>query len=152
MPQVLLDIPSYPVVWLQLCMNSRFADRLSATFRRSHVPEGPALLIRIAGMWSPRMTDDELLEATAGWWRIGPRPAKAQYAFAVNRGVIRPVYRIESWRVRRKETATGSTTRASGLVGASQARSRRRWPTYRNTSVRHMFKRGEASPTKYVNC
>ena len=39
------------------------------------------------------MPAEELYEATQGWWTLGPRRNGADYAFAVNRRVIREVYR-----------------------------------------------------------
>lgn len=58
------------------------------------------ILFRIPWLWSPAMSSDDLFEATHGWWKIGPRREAADYAFAVSRGVIREVYRIDSWRKR----------------------------------------------------
>lgn len=111
------------------------------------------LLIRIPRLWYPSMPPEDLFEATNGWWRLGPRREKAAYAFAVNRGVIREVYRIRSWRERRQGDRDWEDDLESG---------RPRWgfegavagelAHYRNRSVAHLFKRGEASPVKYVNC
>jgi len=112
-----------------------------------------ALLIRIPRLWYPSMPADDLFEATHGWWRIGPRRERADYAFAVNRGVIREAYRIDSWRTRSQGDRGWEDDMRSG---------RPRWgfdgvvaedlAHYRNRSVAHLFKRGEASPIKYVNC
>lgn len=99
------------------------------------------------------MPADDLYDATHGWWRLGTRREDADYAFAVNRGVIREVYRIGSWWLRRKGDRGWEDDIESG---------RPRWgfdgevagelAHYRNRSVAHFFKRGEASPFKYVNC
>ncbi|MCY3962540.1 MAG: hypothetical protein OXG34_12885 [bacterium] len=51
------------------------------------------ILFRIPRLWSPEMSAEELYETTQGWWTLGPRRNGADYAFAVNRGVIREVYR-----------------------------------------------------------
>lgn len=111
------------------------------------------ILFRIPKLWYPSMPAQDLYEATHGWWTLGKRRERADYAFAVSRGVIREVYRIHSWRERRP-----------GDRGAEEdtATSRKRWgfdgtvaselPQYRNKSVRHLFKKGEAGPFKYVNC
>jgi len=40
------------------------------------------------------MSAEELYETTQGWWTLGPRRNSADYAFAVNRGVIREACRI----------------------------------------------------------
>jgi hypothetical protein len=60
----------------------------------------PAILFRIPRLWTPRMTEAELFDATHGWWRTGSRRNGAHYAFAVSRGVIRGVYSIDAWRQR----------------------------------------------------
>ena len=111
------------------------------------------ILFRIPRLWSPEMPAEELYETTQGWWTLGPRRNGADYAFAVSRGVIREVYRIDSWRQRQPgdrdwEHDIGKARKRwgfSGEVAEDLAR-------YRNTSVRHLFKKGESSPFKYVNC
>jgi hypothetical protein len=114
----------------------------------------PVLLIRIPKLWHPAMTELDLLEATSGWWKLGPRRAKARYAFAVSKGVIREVYSIDaaSWREQapgdRGFDPTSSTIRwGFDGIPAGGAMSR-----YRNTSVKHLFKPGAQSPTLYLNC
>ncbi len=57
----------------------------------------PAILIRINLLFQPGMSDVALYEATRGVWRIGPRRAGAKFAFTVFNGIIREVYRIDSW-------------------------------------------------------
>lgn len=114
----------------------------------------PALLIRIPKLWHPGMSAAELYEATHGWWKIGPRREKAQYALSVNRGVIREVYRIRpgSWR----QQAKGDR---GWLPGTDPTN---RWgfdgdlapelEELKNHSVKHLLKRGMASPVLYLNC
>ncbi len=121
----------------------------------------PTLLIRIPQLWTPRMVPEDLYEATHGWWVVGPRREKANYAFSVNRGVIRGVYRINTnnnndgringWRLRRK-----------GDRGWKHEAEKPRWGfdsvpapemhEFLNTSVRHLFEAGAANPVKYINC
>lgn len=120
--------------------------------RSGGIPE-KVLLIRIPQLWYPSIPSEELFEATRGWWRVGPRREGADYAFAVCKGVIREVYRIDYWRQRRQGDRDWEN---------EQDPERPRWgfegsiaedlAHYRNKSVAHMFKRGEASPIKYVNC
>ena len=112
-----------------------------------------AILFRIPRLWSPVMSPAELYESTRGWWRVGPRREDADYAFAVSRGVIREVYEIHGWR-----------EREPGDRGWEQdiGKSRKRWgfsgevaeelAHYQITSVRHLFKKGNSSPFKYLNC
>jgi len=113
----------------------------------------PVLLIKIPKLWYPSMPAMDLYDATATWWRISPRRERARYAFAVSRGVIREVYAITEWRQRQPgdrgwEEDGGQPSkryRFHGRVAPELA-------GYRNRSVRHLYKRGEASPIKFVNC
>ena len=111
------------------------------------------ILFRIPRLWSPEMSAEELYETTQGWWTLGPRRNGADYAFAVNRGVIREVYRIDSWRQRQPgdrdwEHDIGKSRKRWGFSGEVADE----LAHYRNTSMRHLFKQGESSPFKYVNC
>ena len=113
----------------------------------------PSLLIKIPKLWYPAIPAEELLEATAFWWRIGERGrTEAKYAFCVVKGVIREVYRINGWQQRREgdrdwEDDIGKTPRwgFDGVVAEELAH-------YRNHSVRHLYKRGDANPIRYLNC
>jgi uncharacterized protein len=107
-----------------------------------------ALLLRIPGLWSPLMTAGELYEATRGWWVIGPRRTEVDYAFAVSRGVVREVYRIDGWRRQRagdRGFTEGGRERwgFDGLVADDMAR-------YRHTDVGRYFGTGAANPVRYV--
>lgn len=113
----------------------------------------PVILLRIPRLWYPSMPAAELFEATRGWWTVGKRREQAAYAFAVSRGVVREVYRIDSWRRRelgdRGADATDRAGRARwGFAGEAADELGR----YRNTSVAHLFRPGESSPFKYLNC
>jgi len=106
------------------------------------------ILFRIPGMWTLAMPATELYEATRGWWVLGERRNEAQYGFAVNKGVIREVYKIESWRKRTsgdREFVAGERARwgFNGEPAPEMA-------YYRNTSVVHLFKKGAANPTMYT--
>jgi len=114
----------------------------------------PTLLIRIPQLWTPRMVAEDLYEATRGWWKIGPRREKAKYVFSVNRGVIRGVYRVNTngWRQRRQgdrdylhDADKKSRWGFDGVPATEMSE-------FLNTSVRHLYKAGEASPVKYINC
>lgn len=113
----------------------------------------PAILIRIPKLWYPAMPEDELYEATHGWWVIGERRERAKYAFAVSRGIIREVYEIYSWR-RRQPGDRGSEEDGSspsrrfafdGSIAGELAH-------HRNHSVRQLYKPGDQSPIKFLNC
>jgi len=106
----------------------------------------PAILFRISQSFSPSLDPQEVYNVTRGNWVLGERREKAEYGFAVFQGVVRQVYRIDRWEF-------------SGIVTDA---GRKRWffegeiapemQHYINGSVAHYFKRGEASPTKYLNC
>ena len=116
-------------------------------------PEAPkikekGILFRIPKLWTPAMPESELFEATRGWWVLGERRNDAKYAFAVSKGVIRQVYKIESWRERTKGDrgyVEGARTRW-GFDGHPAPE----MSHYLNTSVAHLFKKGAASPTLYT--
>ena len=56
-----------------------------------------ALLITINRLYRSNMSDRELYEATRGIWRLGSRRENVVYGMAVYQGIVREVYRIESW-------------------------------------------------------
>lgn len=138
-------------------------DAIQAHFCTEIAPpiDEPSILIRIPRLWTPligqRRDGDELYEATRQWWKIGQRRTHAKYAFSVSRGIIRQVYEIQpgSWEAGSYDADTGSwnTAAPSGKI---------RWrfagypasemEHYLDTSVAHLFKRGEVSPIRYVNC
>lgn len=118
-----------------------------------HAPEceeitEKGILFRIPALWSPAMPAEDLYEATHGWWVIGQKREEAQYGFAVSHGVIRAIYRINSWRQR--------TEGDRGFKGIPD----NRWgfdgelapemDKYLNKSVAHLFQQGEANPCKYT--
>lgn len=107
-----------------------------------------AIIFRIPRLWTPAMPPAELFEATHGWWVLGERRKKANYGFAVSKGVIRGVYRIDSWRERKegdREFIEGEKTRwgFEGEIAPEMSQ-------YLNTSVAHLFKKGNASPAMYT--
>jgi hypothetical protein len=111
------------------------------------------LLIRIPKLWYPSISEDELYDSTAGWWRIGDRGrTRAEYAFCVVKGIVREVYRIHSWRQRHEgdrgwEEDVGKAPRwgFNGEIAGGMAH-------YKNRSVRHLYRQGDANPIRYINC
>lgn len=59
--------------------------------------DDPVLLIRINQLYRYGLTDQELYEVTRGVWVLSKRREGVRYALAVFRGVVREVYRVESW-------------------------------------------------------
>lgn len=79
----------------------------------------PSLLLRVNKFYRYGMNADELYEITRGNWVLGERRDKAMYAFSVNRGVVREVYKIYRWlpaRARNKEMKTRMRWRFDGEV------------------------------------
>ena len=116
-------------------------------------PESPkieekAILFRIPRLWTPAMPEAELFEATHGWWKLGKHRTEAKYGFAVSKGVIRGIYRINSWRERTEGDRGYSKGEKKrwGFEGEPAPEMKR----YLNTSVAHLFKKGNASPAMYT--
>lgn len=115
----------------------------------------PALLIRIAKLFKPGMSPQQLYEATRGVWKLGPRRDSAEYALCVANGVVQEVYAVGAWHA---AGTTAYSTRPlsefsipgrwefSGKVAAEAVRSK-----YVGQSVAHYFDQGNASPVCYVN-
>lgn len=139
-------------VWARGRMNT---DVVISLFDAPPAPDivDRVILFRIPWLWSPAMSSNELYETAHGWWKIGLRREGAEYAFAVSRGVIREVYRIDSWRQRQPgdrdwEHDIGKPHKRWGFSGEVAEELAR----YRNTSARRFFKKGNSSPFMYVNC
>lgn len=113
------------------------------------------LLIRVNQLYRHNLTAQELYEITRGIWKLGERRQKAEYAFAVFEGVVREVYSIDSWH---PAFTTPYETRDlshrnldgrwefEGTVAPEAIREK-----YRLHSVKEYFRRGNQSPTVYVN-
>lgn len=101
------------------------------------------------------MTPTELMEATRGFWRISPQRHHAEFAFAVFRGVVKEVYRIDGWhpagtlKYASRDPAPFVDKGRWEFFGeiASSIRA-----DYLNRSVAAHFGRGAQNPIHYVNC
>lgn len=116
----------------------------------------PAVLIRINRLYHDFMAPLELYEATRGVWRMGPRRYGALFAFAVFKGVVKEVYRIDSWQPAGTdvyetrsdaEVMIEDRVEFSGRVAPRSIRHR-----YVGKSVRRYFRRGNSNPITYINC
>lgn len=106
------------------------------------------ILFRIPQRWSLAMPAADLYESTHGWWVLGERRTEAKYAFAVSKGVIREIYRINSWRKRTEgdrgyEEGERARWGFDGEVATEMEH-------FKHTSVAHLFKKGNASPAMYT--
>ena len=114
--------------------------------------EVPSLLIKIPKLWYPSMPADELREATTRWWRIGVNGrTKARYAFSVMSGVIREVYRIGEWRMRVEGDRDWEHDAGKLPRWGFEAEIAEEMTPYRNHSVSHLYRKGDASPIRYLN-
>lgn len=109
--------------------------------------EDPVLLIRLTKTFSPSMTEEELYEATRGNWAISMDKAQvARHAYALNRGEVIQVYNIEYWSETEEISGRGThRIRFTGTIASDRQH-------HIGCSLAHYFKRGEASPTKLLNC
>lgn len=112
-------------------------------------PDHKVVLIRITWRYSKGIGEDDLYEATRKWWKVNPNRG-AVYAMAVYGGVVRAVYKIDSWRRPTDEEITGP-----GIEG--------RWAfdggidpemedRYLYGDVTRYLTHGAQNPIKYVNC
>ena len=106
------------------------------------------ILLRIPQRWTPAKAPEALYESTHGWWVLGERRNEAKYAFAVSNGVIRAIYRINSWRKRAEGDRgyqPGEKPRwgFDGEIASEMAH-------FKDTSVAHLYKKGNANPCKYT--
>jgi uncharacterized protein len=118
----------------------------------------PCGLFRIPQLWFPEMSDDQLREATSGWWSarsVAKSKKVAKYAFAVSRGVIRGAYAIEEsmWRERRPGDRDFKDDEGKApRWGFPDCRPAPEMSHFLNTSVKHLFKPGNANPIMFLNC
>ena len=122
----------------------------------------PVILITVNRYYRRGMSAEMLYEITRGNWVIGTRRNRAEYAFAVYKGVIREVYKIERWlsapvgdsEIKRQWAAEHSIN--------SDAKRTERWQFegeiarslrhYVGGSVENYSKMGAQNPIRYVNC
>ena len=112
----------------------------------------PVILFRLSQLWTPQMSASALLEATSGWWEIGPDRELAKYAMAVSNGVIRAVYRINSWRQRVQGDRDWQDDLGKSPRWGFEGEEPPEMAHYLNTSIAHEFKRGWAGSFTYRNC
>lgn len=122
-----------------------------------------AMLITVNRLYDRGMPADVLYESTRGKWVVGERRNQAKYAFAVFRGIIREVYRIDSWEVATEDD--DPEIRKDWVSERNvdfQISGRRRWrfsgrvahelSHYIGQTAENYIRRGAQNPIKYVNC
>ncbi len=118
------------------------------------IDDTPVILFRIPKLWHRGMADAELYEATRGWWLINPgRAAKAQFALAVSRGVVRQIYRPDSWRKRARGEAGWTSAEIRRPRFGFEGRIADDAPgDWLNHNVQQFLRRGFQGPIRYLNC
>lgn len=114
----------------------------------------PVAILKISKRWKFGMTPADLMESTWGWWPYRKELKQAKYAFGVSAGIIRGVYRINSWRERKRGDRGWTPTEKPGSRwgfpdGCEEAPE---MSHYLNKSVKHLFKNGNAHSITLVNC
>lgn len=108
----------------------------------------PAVLLRVSQLWYPGIDEDSLYDATHGWWVMGPKRERAEYAFAVAKGTVRGVYRIFDWRSRH----AGDAAQPGKLRWGFDGEPCDELSHLIGLDVSQYFPPGAANPVRYVNC
>ena len=115
----------------------------------------PAILIRIAQLYEPGMSADQLYEATRGVWKIGKRRESVRFALAVAHGVVREVYEIGCWHPAASTNYTTRPIRSVTVKGRWEFTGKLAPPAirakYLGQSVAHYLAKGNANPILYIN-
>lgn len=119
-------------------------------------PKHKVILIRVNQRFYHGMTATELYDSTRGIWKVGERAHNAEYAFAVYKGVVREVYRIDRWHragstkyTTRPMKEVKDTTRREFTGEIAEESVRRK---YLLKSVENFFGHNWQTPFVYVNC
>jgi hypothetical protein len=104
-------------------------------------PEHRVALIRISRAFRRTRTPDELYEATRKWWGVAPKRHHPQYAFSVDDGIVRAVYRIDDW-----ERDPGGRWAFHGKLDPALDE------RYGWKRVSSYLRPGSQNPIKYVHC
>ena len=100
------------------------ADVISVCRSEAVTITEPSILVTINRYYVRGISPERLYEVTRGNWVLGERRNKAEYAFAVYKGLIREVYEIHSWRpvaARTKDSKIQSRWRFTGKVAESMS-------------------------------
>ena len=106
----------------------------------------PCVVLRVSKYWYPGIDDDTLYDVTRGWWVMGSKRERAEYAVAVAGGVVRGVWLIHGWRPRHHQENGSAATRwgFDGEPADDQAH-------LIGMDVKHLFALGAANPVRYFN-
>jgi hypothetical protein len=117
----------------------------------------PAILVRVNRLYRYGMTPEHLYEITRGVWKLCVRRIMAKYALAIFHGVVREVFRIDSWHPAGSthyRFRAGESLQRQGrweFVGEIAEETVRAMHRGRSVQERY-FKQGLQSPVVYVAC
>ena len=109
----------------------------------------PAMLIRINELFRDDLSAKGLYDATRSCWRVSlDRANNVQYVLSVYKGVVREVYRVNSWTAADPKAHEKNEGRFEfiGEIAEDEVRDK-----YKLHSVKHYFKKGNIAPFMYVN-
>jgi hypothetical protein len=110
-------------------------------------PEHRVLLIRLnRRQW---LAPGDLYQKTRASWRVAPERHKPAWVLAVYGGIVRAVYRIESWERPPREKRVG---RGAGRWDFNGVRDLTMEDLYLWTDVSGYLPRGAQNPITYVHC
>jgi hypothetical protein len=100
----------------------------------------PTIIININRLYNRFMTTNQLYDATRSAWKVSARRRNSVvYAVAAFRGLVREVYKIDSWNVK------GDRWEFSGQVALPEVRDK-----YINQSLDEYKIKGSQNPIKYT--
>ena len=99
----------------------------------------PTIIININKLYKRFMKDNELYNTTRSSWKLGSKKNEAKYVIAAYRGLVREVYRINSW------NQVGDRWEFTGEVAEKEIRDK-----YLNQSLENYTKKGSQNPIKYT--
>jgi len=99
----------------------------------------PTIIININRLYKRFMSSQQLYDSTRSAWKLGPKRNHAKYAVASYRGLVREVYKIDSW------NTSGDRWEFTGQVAESAVRDK-----YINQSLDIYVKKGSQNPIRYT--
>jgi hypothetical protein len=109
------------------------------------------LLIRVRNKFYSGIPAGELYEATRKWGRVAPRRTCATHAMAVYAGVVRAVYRVDTWE-RSSASEVADDPKREGGWGFIGERDLAMEDRFLFTDATAYFSQGNQNPITYVNC
>lgn len=102
-------------------------------------------LIRVRRRFAEVRTPEDLYEITRQWWVVAPNRRNPDHAFSVYNGIVRAVYKIESW----EQESRGDMRGRWAFHGERDPEMEEQ---YLWKDVSRYLSLGAQNPIKYVNC